>query len=113
MIYRMPVLRVVTACFLIIAAGDRPLCAADDARAREPSFPISAEAKAFVDRFDRTELVKDEVFVKVLLELARSELSAEAKADAFASCRSESAGCSSAPPGFFPIRAMPRQSPRF
>jgi hypothetical protein len=55
---------------------------ADDKKA--PSFPIAAEAKAFVDRYDRTELVKDAVFIKVLEELARSKLSPEAKADAFA-----------------------------
>jgi hypothetical protein len=55
-----------------------------DDESQAPSFPIDAEAKAFVGRFDRTELVKDEVFVKVLKELAGSKLSPEAKADAFA-----------------------------
>jgi hypothetical protein len=51
---------------------------------RAPSFPRAAEAEAFVNRFDRRELVRDEVFVKVLQELARSDLSPQAKADAFA-----------------------------
>ena len=40
--------------------------------------------KAFVGRFDRMELLKDEVFVKALEDLAQGELSPEAKADAFA-----------------------------
>jgi hypothetical protein len=57
---------------------------AEDGKSKEPSFPIDAEAKAFVGKFDRTELVKDEVFVKALKELAGSKLSPEAKADAFA-----------------------------
>jgi hypothetical protein len=58
--------------------------ATEDDESKAPSFPIDAEAKAFVGRFDRTELVKDDVFVKALKELAGTKLSPEAKADAFA-----------------------------
>jgi hypothetical protein len=58
--------------------------AGQDDKPREPSFPIAAEATAFVARFNRTELVKDDVFIKVLVDLAQSDMSAEAKADAFA-----------------------------
>src|SRR5262249_36157868 len=64
---------------LASASGAWPGERDDDSRA--PSFPIDAEAKAFAGRFDRTELVKDEVFIKALGELARSKLSPEAKAD--------------------------------
>ncbi len=67
---------------LVSIAGAAP--AAEDDKDTKPSFPIAAEATAFVARFDRMELIKDAVFVKVLEELARSKLSPEAKADAFA-----------------------------
>jgi hypothetical protein len=76
--------RVPTAFLLVMALRSGTAKSADDDKARAPSFPIAVEAKAFVDRFDRTELAKDEVFVKVLLELAASKMPAEAKADAFA-----------------------------
>src|SRR5262245_59977507 len=49
----------------------------------KPSFPIEADAAAFVARHTREELAQDEVFVKVLTELARSDLSLKSKADAF------------------------------
>jgi hypothetical protein len=51
---------------------------------KSASFPIAAEAKAFVGRFGRMELLKDEVFIKALEELAKGRLPPEAQADAFA-----------------------------
>ena len=54
---------------------------------RAPSFPIEAGAKTFVGRFTREELAKDEVFLGALKELAKSDLSPRAKADAFALLR--------------------------
>jgi hypothetical protein len=76
--------RVFIACIMAMAtSGDAALAAQVD-KTREPSFPIAAEAKAFVGRFDRTELAKDDVFVKVLVDLAKSDMPAEAKADTFA-----------------------------
>jgi hypothetical protein len=74
----------VLAALLTLMASAVAQPAGEDAEAKTPSFPIDAEARAFVGRFDRTELAKDEVFIKVLGELARSKLSPEAKADAFA-----------------------------
>jgi hypothetical protein len=75
------------ASFLVLAVS-ASICNAEPpsgkATDRKPSFARAAEAEAFVARFDRTELVRDEVFVKVLQELARSDLSPQAKADAFA-----------------------------
>jgi hypothetical protein len=67
---------------MVSISGAAPDTKDDDKRT--PSFPIDAQAKAFVGRFDRTELLKDEVFIKALGELARSKLSPESKADAFA-----------------------------
>jgi hypothetical protein len=74
----------VLAAFWILASIAVAAQGPKDVDKKAPSFPIAAEAKAFVDRYDRTELVKDAVFIKVLEELARSKLSPEAKADAFA-----------------------------
>jgi hypothetical protein len=76
--------RIPTACLAVFAFCGDAARAADDDKARAPSFPIAAEAKAFVNRFDRTELATDEVFVKALVELAESKMAAEVKADAFA-----------------------------
>jgi hypothetical protein len=76
--------RVFITCFIVMAVDGNPARAAQEGESREPSFPIAAEAKAFVGRFDRTELAKDDVFAKVLVELAKSDMPAEAKADAFA-----------------------------
>ena len=74
-----------TACMIIIMSLCGSVACADQGdKPGEPSFPIAVEAKAFVARFDRTELVKDDVFIKVLVDLAQSDMSAEAKADAFA-----------------------------
>lgn len=50
----------------------------------KPSFPVEADAEAFVARHTREEISRDEVFVAMLRELARSNLSPRAKADAFA-----------------------------
>jgi hypothetical protein len=72
-----------SALAILVSIGHARAVAEDD-KDQAPSFPIAAEARAFVDRYDRMELVKDAVFVKVLEELARSKLSPEAKADAFA-----------------------------
>lgn len=58
--------------------------AAEDAEKKTPSFPIAGEALVFVNKYHRTELVKDPVFIKVLVELARSKIPPEARADAFA-----------------------------
>lgn len=73
------------AAFLVLAVS--PPTAAEPPSGKEtdrrPSFARAAEAEAFVARFDRTELVRDEVFVKVLQDLARSDLTPQAKADAF------------------------------
>jgi hypothetical protein len=76
--------RLSVACLVVVAVFGAAAIAAQDDKDRTPSFPIAAEAKAFVDRIDRMELVKDEVFVKVLGDLVKSNLSPEAKADAFA-----------------------------
>jgi hypothetical protein len=51
---------------------------------KKPSFAIDPAAEAFIGKFDRTALLKDEVFIKALEDLAKSEISAAAKADAFA-----------------------------
>src|SRR4051812_18040406 len=51
---------------------------------KKPSFPIDPNAEAFLGKFDRMALLKDEVFVKALEDLAKSGLSPAAKADAFA-----------------------------
>ena len=67
--------------FVVVTVGAQPGQRADK---KAPSFPIAEEARAFVGKYDRTELVKDEVFIKVLGELGRSRLSPEARADAFA-----------------------------
>jgi hypothetical protein len=72
------------AVFLTLASSAVAQPATKEGDAKAPSFPIEAEAMAFVGRVDRTELAKDEVFTRVLVELARSKLSPEAKADAFA-----------------------------
>jgi hypothetical protein len=66
--------------------GGLLLLSVRDARAEEhePSFPIEATARAFVARHPREELARDDVFVATLQELARSDLSPQAKADAFA-----------------------------
>ncbi len=71
------------ALVVLVSIGSAESAAADD-KDTKPSFPIAAEAQTFVGRYDRMELVKDAVFVKVLEELAGSKLSPEAKADAFA-----------------------------
>ena len=84
MIQRNLACRVAVACLVVMAFGGRPAGAGDDNKDRAPSFPVADEAKAFVNRFDRTELVKDETFVKALVELAKSDMPPEAKADAFA-----------------------------
>ena len=51
---------------------------------KKASFPIDPAAEAFIGKFDRTALLKDEVFIKALEDLAKSDLSPAAKADAFA-----------------------------
>ena len=51
---------------------------------RKPSFAVEPAAEAFVRKYGRVELTKDEVFVRALEELARSDLPPAAKADAFA-----------------------------
>ena len=72
---------------LVLGAGaapawaDPPLVIPADKR---PSFPIDPAGEAFVARFERTALLKDEVFVSALIDLARSDLSPTAQADAFA-----------------------------
>jgi hypothetical protein len=50
----------------------------------KPSYPIDAEAEAFVAKRAREEYLRDEVFIASLQELAKSKLSPAAKADAFA-----------------------------
>jgi hypothetical protein len=84
MIRMKPVCWVSAACVVIVTFCGDAARAAQDEKTREPSFPIAAEAKAFVGRVDRTELAKDDVFVKALVDLAKSDMPAEAKADAFA-----------------------------
>ncbi len=79
---RMPHVRVVAPIAILVIAVSA--MAVEDEPDRTPSFPIASEAKAFVARFDRMELLKDDVFVKALEDLAKSKLSPEAKADAFA-----------------------------
>jgi hypothetical protein len=66
----------------VAQANDGP--AAPDAKDQKPSFPIEPAAEAFIGKFGRTALLQDEVFVKALEDLARSDLSAATKADAFA-----------------------------
>ncbi len=67
-----------------------PAIAADDALPsmvqgdKKPSFPVEPTAEAFVGKLKRTELTDDATFVKALEDLARSDLSPAAKADAFA-----------------------------
>jgi hypothetical protein len=51
---------------------------------KKPSFPFEPAAEAFIGKFDRTALLNDEVFIKALVELAKSDLSPSAKADVFA-----------------------------
>ena len=62
------------------------VASAREARAEDhkPSFPIEAEAEAFVAKHPREELSRDDVFIATLQELAKSALSPKAKADAFA-----------------------------
>jgi hypothetical protein len=50
----------------------------------KPSYPIEADAEAFVGKHPREKLSQDDVFIAVLQELARSDLSPRSKADAFA-----------------------------
>jgi hypothetical protein len=50
----------------------------------KPSFAVEADAEAFLAKYTREELSRDEVFVEVLRELAKSGLSPGSKADAFA-----------------------------
>jgi hypothetical protein len=57
---------------------------APDGGDKKPSFPIDPKAEAFIGKFDRLALLKDEVFLKALEDLAKCDLSPEAKADAFA-----------------------------
>jgi hypothetical protein len=57
---------------------------ASDGGEKKPSFPIEPAAEAFIGKFDRMALLKDDVFVKALEDLAKSNLSPAAKADAFA-----------------------------
>jgi hypothetical protein len=77
-----PAAAVATFAILATISGAGPGQEDDDKKA--PSFPIDAGAKAFVGRFERAELVKDDVFIKALGDLARGKLSPEARADAFA-----------------------------
>ena len=51
---------------------------------KRPSYAVEPAAEAFVGKIARTELAKDEVFVKALEDLARSDLSPAVRADAFA-----------------------------
>lgn len=51
---------------------------------KKPSYPVEPTAAAFVARFDRRALLEDPVFLKALEDLARSDLTPEAQADAFA-----------------------------
>jgi hypothetical protein len=79
-----PASSVSSACVVIMAICGNAARGAQDDKAREPSFPIASDAKTFVGRFDRAEIAKDDVFVNVLVDLAKSGMPAEAKADAFA-----------------------------
>jgi hypothetical protein len=77
-----PMLRIyLLSSFLLLAPA---LPAVEGADGPRPSFPIEADAEAFVAKRTREELSKDEVFVAMLQELARSDLSPRSKADAFA-----------------------------
>ena len=57
---------------------------AKGAEDHKPSFSIQAEAEAFVAKHTREELSRDDVFVAVLQDLAKSRLSPKSQADAFA-----------------------------
>ncbi len=72
-----------TVVAVLVVAGCAREARAADGDERTPSFPISDHAKKFVGHLERNELAKDDVFVKALVELAKSDLSPEAKADAF------------------------------
>ena len=63
-------------------AADEP--PATDRGDHKPSFPIDPAAEAFVGKFDRPALLKDEVFLKALQDLVKSDLTPAAKADTFA-----------------------------
>jgi hypothetical protein len=56
----------------------------EGANDHKPSFPIEADAEVFVAKHTREELSRDDVFVAVLQDLAKSDLSPRSKADAFA-----------------------------
>lgn len=56
---------------------------------RTPSYAIDAEAVEFVGRHEQAEWMEDATFVAALEELAASDLSAEARADAFALMQDE------------------------
>ncbi len=71
------------AAFLSIPAAPAPVAAAPP-EDHKPSFPIEAEAEAFVARRPRQELLQDDVFVAALVELAKSGLPPRSQADAFA-----------------------------
>ena len=66
----------------VAARGDGP--SQPDKVDKKPSFAIEPAAQAFIGKFDRMALLKDDVFIKALEDLARSGLSPAAKADAFA-----------------------------
>ena len=78
----------VTLAALVLAAGSVPAGAQTQEpvvrQDRLPSYPIEPAAIAFVARFDRTALLKDDVFVKALQDLGQGDLPPRAKADAFA-----------------------------
>jgi quinoprotein glucose dehydrogenase len=71
-------------------AANSPAAGASDEPAKpekldkKPSFAIEPAALAYVGKFDRMALFKDETFVRALKDLAASDLSPAAKADAFA-----------------------------
>ena len=78
---RTPLTRPIVAFVALVVSMGIGMAPPDD---KKPSYPIEPAALAFAGKYSPEELSKDDVFVKALADLARSDLSPQAKADTFA-----------------------------